>query len=510
MGTLHERNVSYWIATTPTTDYPPLSQTTKPEVVVVGGGITGLTTAYLLAKEDVRVLLVEAGKICSGVTGYTTAKVTAQHGLIYSKIAKRHSKEVAAMYADAQTEAIDLIDSIVQTEGIDCDFTRMPSYVYSENPKMLSKIQSEAELAEELGIPAAFDPSPGLPWLVSASVRFDDQALFHPRRYALGLAEAFVQRGGIIAEDTRVLDVEDGDPCTVKTEHGDIQARAVVLATQTPFLAAGMFFARTTPSRSYVIASEFDDMPGGMYLSADEPTRSIRPHPGRDGNVLILGGGGHPTGREEETSNEYRDLEMWAAERFGAFQPTWRWSAQDFMPADGLPYIGPIAKGSPHIYVATGFMKWGMTNGTVAGRLITDEIIGRRNVWSEAFDSTRVKPIKEMRTVLKQGAETAKSLIVDRVVSLLPRAPKDLEIGEGAIIEVDAEQVAAFKGEDGTIRAVSATCTHMGCIVHFNDAERSWDCPCHGSRFDLDGKVISGPAVKDLEHKRVESMTEID
>jgi glycine/D-amino acid oxidase-like deaminating enzyme/nitrite reductase/ring-hydroxylating ferredoxin subunit len=510
MGTLHERNVSYWIASTGATDYPALGSRGPTEVVVIGGGITGLTTAYLLASENVPVTLIEAGRICSGVTGYTTAKVTAQHGLIYSKINKRHGKDAAAMYGDAQSEAIDLIESIINTNGIACDFTRLPNYVYSEQAKMIDDLRAEAELAAELDLPASFDADPGLPWPVSGAVRFDNQASFHPRRYCLELAEAIVARGGVIAEHTRALDVDDDQGgCVVRTEHGDMACRTVILATQTPFLNKGLFFARTEPSRSYAIASRVDEMPAGMYISADELVRSIRPHRGDDGNVLIVGGGGHATGREEETSKEYTELEMWAAQHFGSFTSEWKWSAQDFMPADGLPYIGQIAKHSSRVLVATGFMKWGMTNGTVAARLFTDQIIGRRNAWADLFDSTRKKPLKSAGTVLHQGAETAKSWVADRVVSLLPRSPHELAPGEGAVVEVDAEQVAAFRDEDGTVHAVSATCTHMGCIVHFNDAERSWDCPCHGSRFDVDGKVLSGPAVRDLEQRSIEAKTEI-
>jgi glycine/D-amino acid oxidase-like deaminating enzyme/nitrite reductase/ring-hydroxylating ferredoxin subunit len=497
---------SYWLETTDETEYPPLAGDAAFDLVVIGGGITGLTTAYLLTTEGARVLLIESGHICEGTTGYTTAKVTAQHGLIYSKIWKTHGAERAQLYADAQMTGLRLIRSIVETEKIDCDLASIPSAIYTSEEKRVREFEEEATFASELGLPVSLRAPADLPFPVASAVFFDDQAQFHPRRYCLALADAITRRGGTIAEHTRAVDIEeDNSTCTVKLEGGEVTARAAVMATQTPFTMKGVFFARTEPMTSYVLAAPSDQLPEAMYISVDDPVRSIRPHRGKDGDVLLLGGGGHATGREDDTEEQYRALEKWASGLFAGFQPQWRWSAQDFMSADGVPYIGSIGKSSSHVFTATGFAKWGMTNGTAAARLIADEVAGRENPWHELFDPTRIKPLSSAATVLKQGLETVKSAAGDRVVSLDTRDPADLRPGQGAVLMVDGERLAVFRDDDGTMHAVSATCTHLGCIVEFNDAERTWDCPCHGSRFDVEGEVLSGPATEDLEPSEIGS-----
>ncbi|MCA1832287.1 MAG: FAD-dependent oxidoreductase [Actinomycetota bacterium] len=498
MGTTAAQNVSYWIDSTEQTSYPSLQQT-RADVVVVGAGITGLTAAYLLACDGLRVVVVEAGRVCAGATGFTTGKVTSQHHLIYAKMVRRNGVDRAAAYADAQQAAIERIAAIAEKEEIDCDVRRAPSFVYTDEPARVRDLEAELEAAHHFGLPAAIvEGDIGLPWNVTAALRFDNQLLFHPRKYCLGLAAAIVRRGGSIAEETRAVDVRQGDDCVVKTTRGDIHGDFVVVATQAPFLDRGVFFARMKPVRSYAIAAPWDDPPDGMYISAEQPTRSVRPHFGSDRTILIVGGGGHPTGRREDTEGEYADLDRWAADRFG-MAPEWRWSAQDFIAADGAPFIGRITSGSKRIFVATGFAKWGMTNGTVAGMLITDAIAGRENSWRDAFDSTRIDAAKSARIVMSQGLETARSWVGDRLTMLSSREVESLEAGNGAVVRNGGQSIAVFRDDEGRLSAVSARCTHLGCIVHFNKAERTWDCPCHGSRFGTDGRVIDGPATKDLK-----------
>lgn len=479
------------------------------EVAVIGAGITGLTTGYLLACAGVRVVVVEAGALCAGATGFTTGKVTSQHGLMYASLIDKHGLERTTLYATAQQAAIEQIATIAATDSIDCNIARTNAYVYTEALAREQDLADELAAAIACGLPAHdIHGDIGLPWNVAHAISFTDQMLFHPRRYCLGLVEQIIRRGGVVVEQTRAIAVDDSRRgCEVATDHGTIRADAVVVATQTPFLDRGAFFARTTPVRSYVVAARWQNPPDGMYISVDTPTRSIRSHADPAGEVLIVGGGGHPTGRKDNTGLKYAELHRFASDRFGMVSADWQWSAQDYMPADGLPFIGPITNGSPRTFVATGFGKWGMTNGTVAGMVISDAILGRSNPWTETFDSTRIDAARSLSTVLSQGAHTIKSIIADRIASFTADEIDELGPNEGIVVRTGGHSVAAYCDGNGTVTAVSAACTHLGCIVHLNTAEQTWDCPCHGSRFALDGRVIEGPATTDLAPVPVERRT---
>lgn len=500
MGSLEERNPSYWIETSGRRTPSPLTGDLTTEVVIIGGGLTGLTTAYLLARQGVPVVLLEADQVCSGVTAYTTGKITSQHGLIYRDLIDRHGEDTARSYATAQETAIATIRAIVEDEQIDCDLKALPAMVYTEDLAMVDQLEAEADAAASLGLAASYERHTDLPFDVLGAVRFEDQALFHPRRYCLGLAAAIERRGGIIAESTRALAIEDGDPCTVSTPTGTVRAHAIVMASHSPFAARGAFFARLKTHRSYAIAGRSDRLPGGMYISADDPVRSIRPHPSDDGDVLIIGGGGHPAGRpDDDTTTYYRELETWARDRF-QLEPRWRWSAFDLMPGDRVPFVGKITPTSDHTYVATGYAKWGMTNATAAATMISNDIVGWDTSYADVFSPSRHAIMPQVATVAAQGAETVRSAVGERIAKAVSlRSVEDLERGEGGVVGHDGKTVAAFRDEDGYVQAVSPTCTHLGCTVHFNDAERSWDCPCHGSRFDLRGQILSGPATRPLD-----------
>jgi glycine/D-amino acid oxidase-like deaminating enzyme/nitrite reductase/ring-hydroxylating ferredoxin subunit len=502
MGSLHERNISLWVGTTPETDYPSLAGDLSVDVAVIGAGITGLSTAILLKQAGARVAVIEAGRVASGVTGYTTAKITSLHGLVYHDLVKAFGEERAQMYADANQTAIEQVAALVAGGGIDCDFRRAAAYTYTEDPERVEALQAEVEASVRLGLPASYTETTELPYPVQGAVRFDSQAMFHPRRYCLGLARQIAGDGSFVFEMTRATDVEEGTPCTVVTPHGTIRAQHVVLATQIPFLDRGGFFAKTSPSRSYALAVRVGGaVPEGMYLSAESPTRSIRPHLAGEEPLLIIGGEGHKVGQEEDTRRRYEALEEWSRERFDVRSLEYRWSAQDYMPADNVPYIGQLTSGSEQIHVATGFKKWGMTTGTFAGIIIADAITGRPNPWSALFDATRVDLTHSAKRLVTQNTEVAARFVGDRFG--IPKVSNlaDLAPGEGQVLEVDGEKVAAYRDESDVVHAVSPTCAHLGCIVSWNSAERTWDCPCHGSRYDYDGQVIQGPTVNNLEPK---------
>jgi glycine/D-amino acid oxidase-like deaminating enzyme/nitrite reductase/ring-hydroxylating ferredoxin subunit len=496
------RHESVWIATTERAGFDPLDAPIEVDVAVLGAGIAGLTTALLLKQAGVRVAVLEAGGVCCATTGHTTAKVSAQHGLIYATLSSTVGEDGARAYAEANVAAIDLVDGLVREHGIDCDWERRPAYAYTEQDSQVSQIEREVDAAQAAGLVASYTEQTDLPWPVKAAVCFDNQAQFHPRRYCLALARLVDGDGSRVFEHTRALDVDDGSPCVVKTERHEVRAASVVLATHLPFLDRGAFFAKCHPEREYVLGVALDEpAPRGMYISTEQPTRSVRQHPLGDGELLILGGDSHKTGQDENTERHYAAIERFVRERFAVRSVDYRWSTQDHMSVDQVPYIGKLRRGSGRLYVATGFNKWGMTTGTVAGAVIRDQILGRHNEWSKLFDATRLKPLASAKGFVKENANVARRFVQDRVTRRPPSSAHELGPGEGEVISIGRKQVAVSRDSDGELHAVSARCTHLGCVVSWNTAEASWDCPCHGSRFAQDGSVLEGPAVDALEDR---------
>ena len=497
-------NTSYWIATSDAEVRPPLSGDAEADLVVVGGGITGLTAAVVAARGGASVMLLEARRLAMGTTGNTTAKVTTLHGLVYSELEGRLGMEAARAYADLNRLGLEQVRALSNELGIECDLTEMDAVTYTEQADRRPDIEREVEIATALGFPASYTETVSLPYRVAGAVRFTGQALFHPRRYALGLARAVEAAGGTVHESTRVLGAErDGGGCRVITQRGTVVAGRVIVATLLPVVDRMGLFARTEPSRSYALSALAPDTTvSAMYLSVDTPTRSVRPHPDPTGTRLIITGEGHKTGQAAEPMHHYDELEAYARDRLGA-DPEHRWSAQDYRSSDGLPFIGRLDPRTDRILGATGFRKWGMTNGTAAGVLLADRVLGREHPLSSTFDTTRVRPIASAPTFVKANVNVAQRFVGDRLRT--KPGLNDVRPGEGAVIKLNGRDVAAYRTEDGTVSAVSARCTHMGCIVGFNPAERTWDCPCHGSRYDTDGRVIEGPATRRLRRVDIEA-----
>jgi glycine/D-amino acid oxidase-like deaminating enzyme/nitrite reductase/ring-hydroxylating ferredoxin subunit len=506
VGILDERNPSLWIGTSEASDYEPMKEAPTVDAVVIGGGITGLTTALSLKREGLKVAVLEAGRVASGVTGYTTAKITALHGLIYQDLVSRHGRERASAYADAQSSAIRRIREIAEGEGIECDLVTQDALTYAETMDGADAVEREAQACRDVGLAADLVEDTSLPFSVTKAVQLRDQAAFHPRKYCLGLAAAVDGGGSHVYEHTRVKEVEELKRVVhVTTEDGtQFSTKHVVVATQIPFMGDGRFYARTYPMRAYAIAVRLSEKaPEGMYISADSPTRSLRPYGSGSKPGVIVGGESHKVGQDPDPEEHYQALEGWARERLSGFQEVeYRWSAQDYVSVDGMPFVGRLSDDHEHVFVATGFRKWGMTNGTAAATMVTDAIAGRENPWAEAFDATRKRPRQAAVNFVKENLNVARHLFGDKLLAS-ERSLDQLQPGEAAFVDVDGETVAVFVDDRGDAHAVAPDCTHMGCRLSWNLAERSWDCPCHGSRFDPDGRVLQGPANTDLEKKDV-------
>jgi glycine/D-amino acid oxidase-like deaminating enzyme/nitrite reductase/ring-hydroxylating ferredoxin subunit len=506
MSPQQSQRESVWIGTAREQPaFPQLDGETRAEVAVLGGGIVGITTALLLAEDGADVVLLEADRLARGVTGHTTAKVTSQHGLIYAELRSRFGNDGARAYGEANEAALRWIASRVERDSIECDFRRQPNYVYMSEGSGRSKLECEAEAAQEAGLPASLVETAPLPFPVEAAVRFDGQAEFHPRRYLLALVERLRELGCRIHEDSRALGVDGGGPHTVRTARGAVVAEQVVVATHYPFLDRSLAFARVHPERSYAIVCRIaGEPPPGMHISADSPTRSIRPVPIDGDELLLIGGEGHKTGEGGDTERRYVALERFAREHWQVESVEYGWSTQDGITIDHVPYVGRVTPRSERLLMATGFGKWGMTGGTAAALVLADLICGRDNEWASLFDPFRVKPLAGGAKLLQENARVAHHFVGDRIAERGGRALEDLGPGEGAIVSHEGEKVAGHRRDDGTLVAVSTRCTHLGCQVKWNSAERSWDCPCHGSRFSPEGDVLQGPAVRALELKTEE------
>ena len=500
------RGASFWIDAGPALpQFPDLSQDVNADVAVIGGGIVGITTALLLQERGAQVVLLEADRLAGGVTGHTTAKVSSQHGLIYAQIRSRFGNEAARTYGRANEAALEWIAGRVQRDGIDCDFRRRSSYAYVTTASDRSKVEAEAEAASEAGLPASLATTTPLPYPVEAAVRFDRQAEFHVRKYLLALVERLAAAGCRIYERSHAVEVDTGEQSVVKTPGGRVTADRVVVATHFPFLDRSFAFARVHPQRSYALLCRIaGEPPDGMFISGDAPTRSIRAVPTMDEELLLVGGEGHRPGTGGDTEDRYERLEAFAREHWDVREVAYRWSAQDNTTLDGLPYVGHMTPFSDRVLMATGFAKWGMTGGTAAAMILSDELLGHENPWASLFNPNRLALRASAYRAIKENAEAGVRFVGDRVTKRGRRPVDDLARGEGNIVRYDGEKVAAYRDEDGRLTAVSPTCTHLGCQLNWNRAERSWDCPCHGSRFAPDGDVLQGPAVHRLERKPID------
>ena len=471
------------------------------DVCIIGAGIFGLTCAYYLSKLGFKVIVVDKSDISRKTTGHTTAKITSQHGLFYTYLVDTYGNQFAKDYLFANEEAIENIKNIVNVEHINCDFESQSNFVYTTDISEVDKLKKEVDYINSIGFPANFVTKCGLPFHIAGGVQFKNQAQFNPIKYVNGLCNCIVRNNGQIYTNSTVYDVKkNSDLFSTSTVGGSIKSKYVVLASHYPFVNfPGMYFFKMYQSSSYVIGVDTKKtLFNGMYISSSNPIYSFRTAFYQGKKILLLGGSGHKTGTSVTNEGSYLALENYAKELYPNCDVLFRWSTRDCITLDKIPYIGLFSNTLDNFFVGTGFNKWGMTSSNVAANIVCDFILGKTNRFAYVFDSTRVKPVKNRTEV--------KNMISESVNSLALKKLKDSNVyfdsipyNSGGIIDVNNQKVGVYKDTSGNIFAVKPVCTHLGCLLSWNDADKTWDCPCHGSRFDFMGKNLYDPAFKDLE-----------
>ncbi|MBR2471228.1 MAG: FAD-dependent oxidoreductase [Clostridia bacterium] len=474
---------SIWTKDVKLKRFPELPGDLQTDTVIIGGGIAGILCAYFLSGRGIDTVVIEKNRICGGQTKNTTAKITSQHGVCYERLIKNFGADSAALYAKSHEEAIQKYEEIIRNLNIDCDFEILPSYLYAASDDKI--IETEYEAAKKLGISCKIKMSTNLPFAVKSALIFDNQAQFHPLKFLNKLAENLK-----IYEDTAATQVEGN---TVITNRGNIKAKHIVVATHYPFInVPGYYFARMHQSRAYAIAISGGKPLDGMYYGADGGY-SFR----SSGDYLIIGGGEHRTGENKE-GGRYAELEAAAKRFYGGCSIAARWSAQDCVPIDEVLYAGLYAQSTPDMYVISGFNKWGMTGSMVGANVVCDLITKRGSEYEKLYSPARFNIPASAEHFLTDAAKSVKGLTKGALY--IPKTTIDnLPDSHGGIVEADGHKIGVYKDENGRAYIVSTRCTHLGCQLEWNPDEKSWDCPCHGSRFDIEGNPIDNPALRPLE-----------
>ena len=549
---------SYWLDSIKEENinkYDKLEENIKTDICIIGGGLTGITTAYYLSKYKIRTVLLEKDRICRQASGNSTAKTTSQHGLIYKYLTDSKGENFAKAYYEANEEAIRNIKKIIDDEEIDCDFEYQPAYVYTQRLTDVQKIKEEVEAVNNFGGKAEFVPSSEfelnklknnneqyniknvqsgsqklkinadnivkenisleadkvkesmknvLPIKALAAIKFENQAQFNPYKYANALADICSKSEIKIFENSKVIDVDTEDKeeyYIITLQNGcKVKAKYVVIATKYPIVnIPGFYFMKMYQSTSYAIAMETKEkLFEGMYINSEIPTISLRTAKFGDKNLLIVVGSDHKTGTQVDLSNSYKYLEEIAKNIYPKGKIKYHWNTEDCISLDKIPYIGRFSSVWEHCYVATGFNKWGISTSNIAAKIITDEILGERNEYAETFKSTRLEPIKNIKELGNMVKESVNSLVIKKL-EISQEEARQIQNGQGKIVEINGKKIGIYKNENGEIFKVNPVCKHLGCELSWNNLDKTWDCPCHGSRYDYKGNLIYGPSVRGLD-----------
>jgi glycine/D-amino acid oxidase-like deaminating enzyme/nitrite reductase/ring-hydroxylating ferredoxin subunit len=497
---------SVWSEMTPPSPYVKLGGNISVDVAVIGGGITGVTAARLLKRAGRSVALVDARRLGKGETSKTTAHLTQVLDTRMHTLISRFGVDGADLAIQGQRLALARIQSFVDSLKIDCQFERVDGYLYAETVDGIKTIEAEEEAARRLGLTATLTNEVPLPFPVLRGLHFPEQAQLHPRAYLMALEEGIDGGGSHVFEQTDVLDVEEGEPCRVITDSGVITARDVIVAAHVPISTKLAVHTKLAAYRTYVVGIAMPlPHPIGLFWDTADPYHYIRSADIDGTSYLVVGGEDHKVGVSDDTTLPFKRLEEYVASHFArAVAPTdFRWSGQIIEPADGLPYVGRTSS-SGHVYIATGYSGNGITNGTLAALILTDQIQRIPNRWSELFDVNRFKPFASAKAFISENVDFPRHLVAGRLAAAARSGDLDaIPPGEGMVLSVKGTKLAVYRNERGGLNAVSPVCTHLGCFVRWNTTEKSWDCPCHGSRFDPTGRVLNGPATIPLEAKQI-------
>ncbi|GEO25408.1 (2Fe-2S)-binding protein [Alicyclobacillus acidoterrestris] len=498
---LPEESKPFWREGVEMPTFSPLDEDIHVDVAIVGGGITGVTAAYLLIREGVSVALLEADRLLCGSTGHTTAKLTAQHNLFYDELISHGGLDKAQRYYESNQRAIDFVQSTATELNVDCEFQFEDAYVFATTAKSAQRIEKEYQAYQKLQIPGDITDTIPLHIPIHNAIRMSHQAQFHPLKFLAALVHEIQEKGARIFEQTVAVDVTyDNAPAIITRTGHRVTARKILACSHYPFYSGqGYYFARMYAERAYVLAAKTKtDYPAGMYICAESPARSLRSARVHGEPVVLITGDGHRTGQGPDTFTHYKNLQAFGEQVFGAMDILYRWSNQDLYTLDKIPYIGEIANVHPNVLVATGYKKWGMSSGIVAAHILRDLALGRDNPYADLYHPGRFYADPSLRKFLMHNGTVTAHLIKGKL-QIPAHHPDDLVVGEGSVVTYNGHRTGAYKDEQGTIYLVDTTCTHMGCEVNWNHAERTWDCPCHGSRFTYTGDVVQGPAKKPLE-----------
>jgi glycine/D-amino acid oxidase-like deaminating enzyme/nitrite reductase/ring-hydroxylating ferredoxin subunit len=493
------RPESVWSATVDTPLYPKLRENLTTDVVIVGAGIAGMSVAYHLSRAGRSVVVLDDGPIGGGITRVTTAHLSAQMDHGYSEIVRLHGEDGARLAAESHTAAIDRIERAAEEEEIDCDFERLDGFLFLARGQKVETIDEEFEAARTAGLLVERLPRPPLDTLdPGPCIRVPQQARFHPLKYLVGLAQAIERYSGRLFGASHVDAVHPGDDAYVTVGEFRVSARAIVVATNSPINDRFAIHTKQAPYTTYVIGAAIPRgaIPAGLYWDTDDPYHYVRSHSIPDGEILIVGGEDHKTGQADDIELRHRRLERWARTRFPMMgEIEFRWVGQVMESMDGLAFIGRNP-GNDNVYVVTGDTGMGMTHGTIAGMLITDLIMGRPNPWKDLYEPSR-KTLKAAKKFAKENLNVA-AQYMDWVTPGEGTEVEDMPLDSGVVLREGLKKVAVYRDSRGTLHQMSAVCPHLGCIVQWNPADKTWDCPCHGSRFNKTGGVINGPANVDL------------